>query len=61
MTKSSLPPPCQQQTTNPATLPPELINMITSLQQGHQPDLMANIQNVLASVMVGILPYILFK
>ncbi|XP_063422981.1 serine/threonine-protein phosphatase 1 regulatory subunit 10-like [Mytilus trossulus] len=51
MTKSSLPPPSQQQTTNPATLPPELINMITSLQQGHQPDLMANIQNVLASVM----------
>ena len=41
--------------SNPTNLPPELLNMIASLQQGQQPDLMANIQNVLATVMVCLL------
>jgi hypothetical protein len=45
--------PNQQPPINPSSLPPELIGMLSSLQQGQQPDLMANVQNVLATVMVS--------
>lgn len=54
--------PTQPPTSNPtASLPPEILSMIASLQQGQQPDLMANIQNVLASVTVSLVNKILIK